>query len=404
MVARLDPLPLERAEHDAQLSLERAQRQLANAQRDQLDAERTQRGAVEQAERRLEEAEALLAERRDHASLVQRLFELGSETQANLRAARATLAAAETELALAQRDLEDTRATREARLARARQDVLDATAALSQAELTLARAQEDLAAATLRTPITGVIDAVEVADGGVVNANGVVVGVADDRRLALVTQVDETEVGRLRPGLAAEVTVTAAPASTVQATVTSISPTARTVQNIPVFDVTLEVPNPGLALRPGMTAEASIVLREVSNTFTVPSRAVQVALTNDRARSGDVSTTGMDPERIEALRAGADGSLPDAAASGRGGAVDPPDAETMAARAREAFAGGGAIGLALGAAGAQLLGQQLGVPPSLSWQPMTLAFGVSAAVGIAFGLYPAHRAALLDPVASLRYE
>lgn len=67
-------------------------------------------------------------------------------------------------------------------------------------------------------------------------------------------------------------------------------------------------------------------------------------------------------------------------------------------------AGGGAIGLALGAAGAQLLGQQLGFPPRLSWQPMTLAFGVSAAVGIAFGLYPAHRAALLDPVASLRHE
>ena len=67
-------------------------------------------------------------------------------------------------------------------------------------------------------------------------------------------------------------------------------------------------------------------------------------------------------------------------------------------------AGGGAIGLALGAAGAQVAGQQLGFPPTFSWQPMALAFGVSAAVGIAFGLYPAHRAAMLDPVASLRYE
>lgn len=319
VIARLDPLPLERAEHDAQLSVERAQRQLANAQRDQLDAERTQRSAVEQAEKRLEEAAAVLAERRDHASLVQRLVELGAETPANLRAARDAQAAAETELALAQRDLADARATRDARLTRASQDVLDAAAALRQAEVVLVRAREDLEAATMRSPIAGVIDAVEVTEGGVVNTNGVVIGVADDRRLTLVTQVEETEVGRLTPGLSAEVAVTAAPGSAVRATVTSISPTARTVQNIPVFDVTLEVANPGLLLRPGMTAEASIVLREVSDTFTVPSRAVQVALTEDRVRSSDANTAELSSERIETLPASADGSLPSRAAGANRG-------------------------------------------------------------------------------------
>lgn len=67
-------------------------------------------------------------------------------------------------------------------------------------------------------------------------------------------------------------------------------------------------------------------------------------------------------------------------------------------------AGGGLIGLALGSAGAQAVGTALGFPPTLTWQPMALAFGVSAFVGVAFGLYPAHRAASLDPVASLRHE
>jgi putative ABC transport system permease protein len=65
---------------------------------------------------------------------------------------------------------------------------------------------------------------------------------------------------------------------------------------------------------------------------------------------------------------------------------------------------GGVLGMALGV-GAALLVQALSpVPAAITWWSMALAFGVSAAVGIIFGVVPAQRAGRLDPVAALRTE
>ncbi|GAA4610334.1 putative ABC transport system permease protein [Actinoplanes octamycinicus] len=65
---------------------------------------------------------------------------------------------------------------------------------------------------------------------------------------------------------------------------------------------------------------------------------------------------------------------------------------------------GGVLGMALGAAAALLVDGLSPVPAALTWWSMTLAFGVSAAVGIIFGVVPAQRAGRLDPVVALRTE
>ncbi|TQR34891.1 ABC transporter permease [Brevibacillus brevis] len=65
---------------------------------------------------------------------------------------------------------------------------------------------------------------------------------------------------------------------------------------------------------------------------------------------------------------------------------------------------GGTIGVLLGIGTAMFASQYVDVPTLLSWESIVIAFGFSSAIGIFFGLYPAHKAARLHPIDALRYE
>jgi len=65
---------------------------------------------------------------------------------------------------------------------------------------------------------------------------------------------------------------------------------------------------------------------------------------------------------------------------------------------------GGALGILLGYGGASLVGMFTPLPYTLAIWSVALALGVVTAVGIIFGIYPASRAAKLDPITALGYE
>ncbi|MEV0134765.1 ABC transporter permease [Dactylosporangium sp. NPDC050688] len=65
---------------------------------------------------------------------------------------------------------------------------------------------------------------------------------------------------------------------------------------------------------------------------------------------------------------------------------------------------GGCVGMALGIGAALVVAALSPVPAAITWWSLALAFGVSAAVGIIFGVVPAQRAGRLDPVVALRTE
>lgn len=65
---------------------------------------------------------------------------------------------------------------------------------------------------------------------------------------------------------------------------------------------------------------------------------------------------------------------------------------------------GGVLGTLIGAGGAFVIAHFAHWPPLVSWSTVVLAFAFSTAVGLFFGLYPANKAAHLDPIEALRYE
>jgi putative ABC transport system permease protein len=65
---------------------------------------------------------------------------------------------------------------------------------------------------------------------------------------------------------------------------------------------------------------------------------------------------------------------------------------------------GGAIGIIVGIAGSKIAARVAGWPSAISTVSVLIPFGFAVAVGLFFGIYPASRAARLNPVEALRYE
>ena len=261
--------------------------------------QRSARNSVAQAEAQLEVARARLANAETQKNRSDELFKSQSITTQELETATLGVANAKAEVVNAQVAVEN---------ARIRMEDTDVIA-----------------------PISGTIISKTVERGQVISSptsdvggGTVLLKMADLDLVQVRTLVDETDIGKVKPGLRSTVTVDAYPNQPFQGEVLKIEPQAETAQNVTMFPVLVRIENRNGLLKPGMNADVEIHVGQRDSVLTVPNAALRTARDINSARQ----VLGIDSVRFDELMKLADArrdsiqktrmaARPD---SGRGGA------------------------------------------------------------------------------------
>lgn len=177
----------------------------------------------------------------------------------------------------------------EAALARANADAAIARADIAKASAELEFNQTNLSKAIIRSPIDGIVLVRHVDPGQTVAASlqtPVLFTLAEDlRKMDLHVDVDEADVGRVRVGQEATFGVDAYPRRRFTARVVQLRFAPKTVAGVVTYETVLSVDNRDLALMPGMTATADIVVRHIKDVLLVPNAALRFAPPRHRPAS-----------------------------------------------------------------------------------------------------------------------
>lgn len=241
-----------------------------------------------------------------------------AQAQAQLEAAKARRSIAEAQnkrsaKLLAERIINDVDYEQsQLELANARADVVRADVAVETARIQL----EDT---DLRAPITGTVIEKLVEEGQVISSPIMDVGggtlllkMADLSSVQVRTLVDETDIGKIAPGLPAVVTVTAFPNQPFTGQVLKVEPQASADQTVTTFAVRIVLDNANGLLKPGMNADVAILITERKGVLAVPTNALRT----DRDLATSASLVGLSEEIArEQLR---ENALPDKPGAGAG--------------------------------------------------------------------------------------
>ena len=243
-----------------------------------------------------------------------------TSAQASLNQAQLTSARAETLYSSGLMAYSDyLQAKTDFELARAKRD---------QVQASYEQSQTNLAYTTITAPMSGIVVARSVDAGQTVAASlqsPNLFTIADLSEMQVEVSIDEADVGKLDTGLTATFNVDAYPESAFSGKLVQVRNQPVVSSNVTTYIGIVRVANPGMLLKPGMTANVKIIVQAVDNVLMVPNAALATKL---------ASTLGFSPATRSktSVRSGA------AAAGTRGGARD-----SLAAGPRAQASPGGSV-------------------------------------------------------------
>jgi HlyD family secretion protein len=224
--------------------------------------------------------------------------------EASLRQAIADSALAQAQLETAESQLRrvetlhETQSVTEVEYEDARLELARARAEVISAEQSVENARISAENTDVRAPITGVVIDKRVEEGSVItsatgaSAGSVLLTMANLDTIQVRSLVDETDIGRIEPGLSVTITVDAYPNRPFRGRVHKIEPQAEVTSNVTMFPVLVRIPNEDGLLRPGMNGEVDISIGRRMDVVAVPNNGLRTF----RDFTSAAVVLGLDPQ------------------------------------------------------------------------------------------------------------
>ena len=156
---------------------------------------------------------------------------------------------------------------------------------MTQAQASLNQNEVNLEHTVIEAPIDGLVISRNVDVGQTVAASmqapTLFVLAADLTKMQVVANLDESDVGRIRPGQRVRSGSTPIRPTSSSAPVAQVRLQPTIVQNVVTYATVIDVPNPELKLKPGMTANVNIEIARRTDVLRVPNAALRFRPTNE---------------------------------------------------------------------------------------------------------------------------
>lgn len=190
---------------------------------------------------------------------------------------------------------------------------------IAQTKAALKLVETNLQYTRIISPVDGVVISRNVDVGQTVAASfqtPTLFTIAQDlTKMQIDTSVDESDIGNIKVGQDVEFIVDAYPDSTFKGGVWQVRNAPITVQNVVTYDVVIKVDNPELKLKPGMTANVSIIISTKKDVLKIPNAALRFRLSEKGAQTSEKKGPGVwilekeKPGRVPVTAGISDGSF-----------------------------------------------------------------------------------------------
>lgn len=271
LIAKLDPQQLEAQLAQTKSSELSALARVQAAQQSVLSAD----AAVASAKANVDRADGLVKDAQRTSELNQNLVKEGVLAKRQLDLDRSALLQAEAGRQQAIAQMNQTQAQAQA----ARSQLEQAKAEAAQARGAVQLATVNLDRTNITAPIDGVVVSRNVDVGQTVAASlqaPVLFLIANDlTKMQVLADIDEADVGQLAPDSKVSFTVDAFPAETFRGRISQIRLAPQTLQNVVTYTAVVDVENPQMKLKPGMTASVTATVAERQNVLLAPTAALR---------------------------------------------------------------------------------------------------------------------------------